>query len=114
VPALEALDEIVAVDGLDAVLVGPHDLTCSLGIPERYDDDRYLQAVDRIMTTARGAGIGAGVHVFYENAEPHEIRWGRLGMNMIVHHSDSRAFAYGMRRDVAKLRSALAGMGEKQ
>src|SRR5690606_14580338 len=35
-PAIEALDEILAVPGLDAVLIGPHDLSCSLGIPEQY------------------------------------------------------------------------------
>src|SRR5262245_6295159 len=35
-PAIEALDEICAVPGLDAVLIGPHDLSCSLGIPEQY------------------------------------------------------------------------------
>ena len=36
-PGIAALDEILAVEGLDAVLIGPHDLSCSLGQPERYD-----------------------------------------------------------------------------
>jgi hypothetical protein len=40
VPAIEALDEIRAVPGLDAVLIGPHDLSCNLGIPEQYDHPR--------------------------------------------------------------------------
>ncbi|MCC6494547.1 MAG: aldolase, partial [Pirellulales bacterium] len=40
-PALERLDEILAVDGLDVVLIGPHDLSCSLGVPEQYDHPRF-------------------------------------------------------------------------
>ena len=35
-PAMDALDEILAVDGLDAVLIGPHDLSLNLGVPEQY------------------------------------------------------------------------------
>jgi 4-hydroxy-2-oxoheptanedioate aldolase len=45
VPALENLDEICSVPGLDAVLIGRHDLSCSLGIPEQYDHPRFDEAV---------------------------------------------------------------------
>ncbi len=65
VPALEALDEILAVPGLDAVLVGPHDLTTSLGIPEDYRHPQFVEAVDMIITKARGHNIGAGIHATY-------------------------------------------------
>src|SRR6266853_1120477 len=37
VAAVAALDEILAVPDLDGVLIGPHDLSCSLGHPEQYD-----------------------------------------------------------------------------
>lgn len=40
-PALEALDDILTVPGLDAVQIGPHDLSCSLGIPEQYEHPRF-------------------------------------------------------------------------
>lgn len=38
VPAMEALDEILEVEGVDAILIGPHDLSCSLGIPALYQN----------------------------------------------------------------------------
>ena len=41
-PAIEVLDDILQVPDLDAVLIGPHDLSCSLGIPERYDHPDFL------------------------------------------------------------------------
>jgi 4-hydroxy-2-oxoheptanedioate aldolase len=53
-PAIQALDEILAVPGLDAVLIGPHDLTCNLGVPERYDHPDFLGACETIFLKARG------------------------------------------------------------
>jgi 4-hydroxy-2-oxoheptanedioate aldolase len=55
VPAIEALDEILAVPDLDAVLIGPHDLSCSLGIPEQYRHPRFQEAVYAILRKARAA-----------------------------------------------------------
>ncbi|MDA1274540.1 MAG: aldolase/citrate lyase family protein [Verrucomicrobia bacterium] len=51
VPAMQALDEILPIAGLDAVLIGPHDLSTSLGIPEQYDDTRFLDACEQILGT---------------------------------------------------------------
>ena len=64
-PALAALDEILAVDGLDGVLIGPHDLSTSLGVPEQYDHPKFLAACDEIITKARARSLGAGVHAIY-------------------------------------------------
>src|SRR5208282_2021481 len=44
VPAIENLHEICSVPGLDAVLIGPHDLSCSLGVPEQYQHPRFDEA----------------------------------------------------------------------
>ncbi|MGC9520512.1 MAG: HpcH/HpaI aldolase family protein [Anaerolineae bacterium] len=107
VPALEALDDILNVPGLDAVLVGPHDLTTSLGIPEAYDHPRYLEAVDTIIRKARDKGVGAGIHAVYAQALEHEVRWMRMGMNLIVHWSDIIAFRHAMRADLDALKAAV-------
>src|SRR4029078_5806625 len=62
VPALENLHEICAVPGLDAVLIGPHDLSRSLGIPEPYQHPRFDAAVRSVFQVARRHGVGAGIH----------------------------------------------------
>jgi hypothetical protein len=54
VPAIQALDEILAVPGLDAVLIGPHDLSCSLGVPERYDHPEFLRVRSHLSQGTRG------------------------------------------------------------
>jgi 4-hydroxy-2-oxoheptanedioate aldolase len=55
-PALAALDEILAVPGIDAVQVGPHDLSCSLGIPEQYANPLFEEAIRTIIAKARAHG----------------------------------------------------------
>lgn len=108
VPAVEALDEILAVAGLDGVLIGPHDLSSSLGVPERYDHPRFLAACDTIITKARARSLGAGIHVIYEaNRVSHEARWARLGANIILHAADVILFAEGIRREVGELKARL-------
>ncbi len=107
-PALAALDDILAVEGLDGVLIGPHDLSCSLGVPENYDHPRFLAACDQIITKARARSLGAGVHAIYPGHRlDHEERWARLGANFIVHAADIILFAEGLRRDLDELRRRL-------
>lgn len=105
VPAIEALDDILAVPGVDAVLIGPHDLSCSLGIPEQYDHPRFEEAVRLIVGKARARRIGAGIHSWM--GVEREARWGRLGMNLIVHETDILTFARHQRQDVERLRQLL-------
>jgi len=104
-PAIAALDEILAVPGLDAVLIGPHDLTCSLGIPEQYGHPRFDQAVRTIVRKARAAGVGAGIHFWLGTQQ--EIAWAKDGLNLIVHSTDSVLFANALRADLATLKAAL-------
>lgn len=110
VPAMEQLDELLAVPGLDAVLIGPHDLSCSLGIPEQYKNPVYDGAVREILTKARKAGLGSGIHVHYGDSLEQEIGWCReTGANFVVHHSDILSFALAMKRDLGELKSGIEG-----
>jgi len=114
VPAVEALDEILAVPGLDAVLIGPHDLSISLGIPLQYDHPRFVGAVDAIIRKARAARVGAGLHAMYPDPLQQEIRWAGLGANLIVHGADILAFRCAMQKDIRMLREALGDRQEKE
>jgi 2-dehydro-3-deoxyglucarate aldolase/4-hydroxy-2-oxoheptanedioate aldolase len=49
VAALDRLDELAAVEGLDSLLVGPADLSTSLGIPGEWDNPRLGAAIDRVI-----------------------------------------------------------------
>jgi 2-keto-3-deoxy-L-rhamnonate aldolase RhmA len=104
-PAIEALDEILAVPGLDAIQLGPHDLTCSLAVPENYRHPRYHEAVLDIIRRAREKGVGAGVH-YWDDLDL-EIEYARAGATFVVHSFDLRLACQAMRRDIGEIREAL-------
>ena len=62
--ALERLDDILAVDGIDAIYVGPADLSLSLGLPPGNNDGRaaFDDALSAIVAACRRHGIVPGIH----------------------------------------------------
>jgi 2-keto-3-deoxy-L-rhamnonate aldolase RhmA len=59
--AVGRLDEIFAVPGIDGVLIGPADLSLSMGILGQYDDPRFVDALQRILA----AGQKHNIHIGY-------------------------------------------------
>ena len=106
--ALDALDEICAVDGLDWLLVGPHDLSVNLGIPEQYTQPEFLAAIDRIIQTGRDHGLAVGYHKGYGGAGLEQfVEWGKAGLNVIIHEADVLFFHEGLAKDLSWLRREL-------
>jgi 2-keto-3-deoxy-L-rhamnonate aldolase RhmA len=106
VPAIENLHNICSVPGLDAVLIGPHDLSCSLGIPEQYEHPRFDEAVRKIFRIAREHNVGAGIH--YWLGLDQEIAWSKAGGNLVMHSSDLAAYSRTIKAEIEQLRKALA------
>lgn len=104
VPAMQALDEILSVPYVDAILIGPHDLSCSMGIPEQYDHPDFDAAVRQIIQTARAHGKGAGIHI---DSPAQEIGWGQAGANLIMHSSDIASFLARLTDDFNRIRAGL-------
>ena len=105
VPAIDALDEILDVGGVDAVLIGPHDLTTSLGIPEQYDHPDFLRAAETIFKKARKRGVGAGIHAWFSMEE--QARFVEMGANLLIHKADVIFFRQGMMKEMGELRERL-------
>ena len=108
VPAVEALDDILAVPGLDGVLIGPSDLSCSLGVPQQFDHPLFAEAMQTIISKARAKNIGVGCHNLPRVDQ--EIKWGKAGLNMILRRGDLTLFQDLLQSDLNKIRKAL---GEK-
>ena len=85
-PAIDALDDLLAAPEVDGLLIGPHDLSCNLGVPEQYDAPEFLAAVQTIFDKARAAGRGAGIH-FWGNLEQ-QVRFLEMGCNFMIHSAD--------------------------
>jgi 2-keto-3-deoxy-L-rhamnonate aldolase RhmA len=101
-PALNRLDEILAVPDIDAVQVGPHDLSCSLGVPEQYAHPLFEEAIRTIIAKARARRVGVGVHYWWGIED--ELRWVKAGANLIVHSGDIALFSDALRADLKRFR----------
>src|SRR5881398_2031895 len=62
--ALENLDDILSVKGLDAVYIGPSDLSLALGCTPTFDDvdPPVAEAIDHILARAKKHGVVAAIH----------------------------------------------------
>lgn len=106
VPAMEALDEILSIEELDAVLIGPHDLSCSLGTPEQYTHPRFKAAVEEIIGKARDRGKGGGIHMIFSDLEQ-EVAWIKKGANLIIHSADAIAFQQSIQYEINHIKYLL-------
>lgn len=71
--ALDCIDDIVAVGGIDVLLVGPSDLSINLDVPLDYANPKYHAALDRIGDACQAAGIAAGMFFVPPGISPKEL-----------------------------------------
>lgn len=62
--ALEHLDEILAVDGIDGIFIGPSDLSASMGYLGQQNHPEVVDAAKTVLAKAKAAGVFAGVNAF--------------------------------------------------
>lgn len=53
---LTHIEEIVAIEGVDGIFIGPYDLSISMGKPAEFEDLEFLAAIDRILNACKKAG----------------------------------------------------------
>lgn len=69
IDAVDAIDEILAVPGVDATIIGPYDLSGSLGCPGEFDRPEVADALARYEAACDAAGKPRGVHSVAPDAE---------------------------------------------
>ncbi len=104
VPAFEKLDELLSVSGVDAVFIGPHDLSVSLGIPEMYDHPKFEKVVQFIIHKCREKNVAVGIH--FSESPDRQIKWMKEGINFIIHSSDIAIFSQQLSRDIKFIKKA--------
>ena len=104
IPAVERLDELLSINGLDGVFIGPHDLTISMGIPEQYDHPEFINTVKIIIQKARKHTLGVGIHFSLDPQR--QIDWMKEGVNIVIHSSDMALFSQRLNDDMNKIKSA--------
>ncbi|MBI9082639.1 MAG: 2,4-dihydroxyhept-2-ene-1,7-dioic acid aldolase [Desulfobacterales bacterium] len=67
--AVNALDDILAVDGLDAIIVGPYDLSGSMDLTAQFDHPRFIEALVTIREASKRHGVPMGLHIVEPDEE---------------------------------------------
>jgi 4-hydroxy-2-oxoheptanedioate aldolase len=102
--ALDNLDAICSVEGIDAVYIGPSDLSLSLGCTPTFDDvePKVALAIEHVLACAHAHGLKAGVH----NGRT-DVARARLarGFDLVTVSSDARILIAGSQQILGEMRA---------
>jgi 2-dehydro-3-deoxyglucarate aldolase len=103
--AVKEIDSILAVDGVDGFIVGPYDLSCSMGIPGQFDRPEFVAALEKIKLGGVRAHKPGGLHI----VEPDPERLAQAeaeGYLFNAYSVDFRFLDVSARNGVAKFRGS--------
>ena len=107
VDAVNCLDEILAVPGIDATLIGPYDLSASMGKPGRYDDPDVHEVLARYEAISDRAGKPRGFHVVEPDAAA-TLAKQRAGYSLVAFSVDFLFLGKSCREGVRAVRAGAA------
>jgi 2-dehydro-3-deoxyglucarate aldolase len=95
--ALSNLDGILTVPGIDGFIIGPYDLSCSLGIPGEFQNTEFMEAIQLIKDAGLQLDVPGGLHIVEPNEEilTQSIQ---NGFQFIAYSVDIRILDVGLRR----------------
>jgi 4-hydroxy-2-oxoheptanedioate aldolase len=101
VSAVEQVDQIAAIEGVDVLFVGPQDLSHNLGVPFQLQSPTYLAAVERVRRAAERHGKACGLLVGDGGAAAarHAEGWAFVGIG-----SDTSLLAAAVASELARAR----------
>ena len=83
--AIENIDAILGVEGIDVGLIGPNDLSISLGIPDQIGSEILIKAIDKVVETGKKRKKATGIHI--GNVEAIK-KWRSKGMTVLAYSTD--------------------------
>jgi 4-hydroxy-2-oxoheptanedioate aldolase len=100
--ALDDLDAVLAVEGLDGIYVGPTDLSLSLGRAAPADHDHMQEVISSVISRAVAAGMAVGVHAPGGGAQARS--YAEQGATIVTAAVDASSLTDAVRRQLALLR----------
>src|SRR5262245_60655167 len=106
--ALQNLDEILSVPGVDAIYVGPSDLSLALGCKPRLDqtDPPVVEAQKKIVAACKRHRVVAGIH---NNTSTYALKMRDEGYQFLTLASDSRFLAAKAAEEAKATKQSASG-----
>ena len=108
VPAISNLENILKIDGIDAVFVGPNDLSITLGIPDQYDHPDYEAALREVISKCQAADTPGLIH--HQTVELTQ-KWLGEGARFVLYSSDASTLHNGYRNEFGRIKKIGAELG---
>ncbi|MEW5978695.1 MAG: aldolase/citrate lyase family protein [Acidobacteriota bacterium] len=102
--AIDDIDSLVSVPGLDAVFIGPYDLSKSLGVPGQTKHPLMVEAFERVIAACNRHGVAPGVHLQDVNSAR---EWIGRGMRFVGVKNDFRFLSEAMVAATQELKAGL-------
>ncbi|MBV1879498.1 MAG: hypothetical protein KUG79_17790 [Pseudomonadales bacterium] len=101
VPAYENLDRLLSIGQIDGIFIGPNDLSTSMGIPDDYTNQQYIQIVGDIIHRCEAKKIPVMVHQQSIETSTMAIN---LGARFILHAQDTNILQRALQSELNQLR----------
>ncbi|HGE72691.1 TPA: hypothetical protein ENX78_17775 [Candidatus Poribacteria bacterium] len=101
-PALMNLEDMLNIEGIDVVFIGPNDLSISMGIPGQYTNPEFETAVKRVISICDSHNIAVAIHLFDTDLT---VKWIKEGVRFVLHTMDTQVMREGFRRDFERIRA---------
>jgi len=103
--AVENIDDLLSVAGVDAALIGPNDLSLSLGLTVEFSHPDLRAAMVKVVEACRRHGKYSGIHTSLEPL----IEWARQGMQLLTLSTDIDFLSNAYVQGLANLKSGIDG-----
>lgn len=103
IEAVENLEKILSVKGVDGFIIGPYDLSGSLGIPGNFADEKMLKALEKVKKITAKTGAIAGYHVVPPQLELVEAKI-KEGYTFIAYSVDFLFLGENCRKGLKQIR----------
>jgi len=107
IKAVENLEAILSVEGVDAFIVGPYDISASLGVAGQFDHPEMTAVLTRILDTARRLNAVAGYHVVPPDARQ-AVERVKQGYRFLAYSIDFLLLGESCRGGLKAIRANLA------
>ena len=105
--AVENIEEIITTDGIDGVIIGPYDLSGSLGYPGEYDREDVKSGITKVLEVCKQNNIPSGFHVIESDPSKLNERI-EQGCTFLAYSLDFFFLGDSARGGMKKIREKLA------
>ena len=99
--ALDSIEEIVQIEGIDGIFIGPFDLSICMGISGQFDASEFKEAVDRILSACKQAGK---LCMMFTSTPEEARRYIEKGFDAVANSIDTIVFAQAYKSMVDEIR----------